>query len=94
MAYLIGILAMIPFAVTSWYTGPVASALGGADIAIFAGLATSALSYLFLARTIDFAYERQVADDQKREYGDQAVTFGEAVRTDSSTGSAARVGDI
>ncbi|MGI8457157.1 MAG: purine-cytosine permease family protein [Propionibacteriaceae bacterium] len=94
LAYLIGILAMIPFAVTSWYTGPVASALGGADIAIFAGLATSALSYLFLARTIDFAYERQVADDQKREYGDQAVTFGEAVRTDSSTGSAARVGDI
>lgn len=78
LAYLIGILAMIPFAVTSWYTGPVANALGGADIAIFIGLAASALSYLLLARTINFAHEHAVAEEQQRQYGEQAVTFGEA----------------
>lgn len=80
-AYLIGILAMIPFAVTNWYTGPVASALGGADIAIFIGLATSALSYVFLARTMDFDHEHAVAQEQQRLYGEQAVSFGDHATT-------------
>lgn len=80
LAYLIGILAMIPFAVTSWYTGPVANALGGADIALFVGLAASALSYLLIARTIDFEHERAVAAEQQSRYGEQAVTFGDNQR--------------
>lgn len=83
LAYLIGILAMIPFAVTNWWTGPVAAALGGADIAIFAGLAASALSYLFFARTIDFEHERAVSKEQLRLFGEQAVTFGEPIQTDA-----------
>jgi len=37
-AYLVGFVAMIPFFSTGWFVGPVASALGDADIAMFVGL--------------------------------------------------------
>lgn len=75
-AYVVGIVAMIPFAVTAWYTGPVAEALGGADLALFVGLGASALAYLVLARSIDFDAEARAAADDVRRYGEEAVEFG------------------
>ncbi|MHA7285513.1 purine-cytosine permease family protein [Arthrobacter sp. MDT3-44] len=57
-AFAIGLLTEIPFmllpAVGNWsYVGPVATALGGVDIAWFVGLLTTSLAYLLLSRTID-----------------------------------------
>ncbi|MFE4543335.1 purine-cytosine permease family protein [Arthrobacter sp. NPDC056727] len=74
-AYLIGIIAMTPFAVTAWYVGPVAQALGGADLALFAGLAASAIAYLILGRTIDFEAEQRAAEAGRQTTGQEAVRF-------------------
>ncbi len=59
-AYFIGFFAMIPFFSTEIYRGPVAKALGGADIAMLVGLAVSGLMYLWVCRSFD------VADDIQR----------------------------
>lgn len=75
-SYAIGIVAMIPFAVTAWYTGPVATMLGGADLALFAGLTASAAGYVVLGRSIDFDVEQRAAADNKERYGEEAVQFG------------------
>lgn len=53
VSYGVGIAAMVPFFALSFYTGPVAEKLGGADIAFVVGLVVSAGLYLFLARNID-----------------------------------------
>ncbi|CAN3126354.1 purine-cytosine permease family protein [Mycobacterium sp. smrl_JER01] len=74
-AYAIGIVAMIPFVVTVWYTGPVAAALGDVDIALFVGLAASAVAYLLMARSLDLAAEQAKAEADSREHGVEAVTF-------------------
>jgi len=57
-AYVVGFVAMIPFFSTGWFVGPVASALGGADIAMFVGLPVSAVVYLWACRSLDLASER------------------------------------
>ncbi len=75
-AYVIGIIAMIPFAVTAWFTGPVAASLGGADLALFVGLAASAVAYVILARNLDHDRERRAADDDRGIHGEEAVPFG------------------
>jgi purine-cytosine permease-like protein len=59
-AYAIGFLAMIPFFSTAHFQGPVAKALGGADIAMLVGLPVSALVYILACRSLD------VADDRRR----------------------------
>ena len=56
-AYLVGFLVMIPFFSTTIYTGPVARALGGADIAMLVGLPVAAGVYLFACRSIDLEHE-------------------------------------
>ncbi len=61
MAYGVGFVAMIPFFSTGLYTGPVARALGGADIAMLIGLPVSALIYLFACRNMDMLAERRRA---------------------------------
>lgn len=75
-AYAVGILAMAPFAVTAWYVGPIAQALGEADLALFIGLASSAIAYLILGRTIDLAAERRVAEEGRESSGQEAIHFG------------------
>ncbi|UOR02158.1 cytosine permease [Leucobacter allii] len=75
-AYAVGLVAMIPFAVTAWYVGPVAEALGGADIALFVGLLVSGVVYLLLGRTIDREAEREAARADLAATGAQAVAFG------------------
>lgn len=74
-AYVVGLASMIPFVVTAWWEGPVASALGGADIALFIGLAVSAATYLLLSRSLDLTQEARAAEKERVETGIQAVTF-------------------
>lgn len=56
-AYGIGFVAMIPFFVTPVYTGPVARALGGADVSMLIGLPVSALVYWWACRSLDLSDE-------------------------------------
>lgn len=62
IAFAIGFAAEIPFMLVppifDWnFTGPVATALGGIDIAWAVGLAVSAVAYLLLTRNLDKAAE-------------------------------------
>jgi purine-cytosine permease-like protein len=60
-AYVVGFVVMIPFFSTEQWRGPVARALGGADIAMLVGLPVAAGVYLLLCRSIDLAHERERA---------------------------------
>jgi nucleobase:cation symporter-1, NCS1 family len=63
VAYGAGFAAMIPFfSVAGLYVGPVAAALGGADIAMLVGLPVSTLVYLWACRSLDVAADRRRAD--------------------------------
>lgn len=57
VAYLIGFCAMIPFFSTTFYTGPVANMLGGADFSFVVGLAVSGGLYLVFCRNFDHSAE-------------------------------------
>lgn len=58
VAYAAGFAAMVPFFSTGAYTGPVAAALGGADISMLIGLPVAALVYWFACRGLDIPAER------------------------------------
>jgi NCS1 nucleoside transporter family len=60
-AYAVGFVAMIPFFSTGLYTGPVAAALGGADVAMLVGLPVAALVYLCACRSLDVDADRRRA---------------------------------
>ncbi|HWG68583.1 MAG TPA: cytosine permease [Steroidobacteraceae bacterium] len=60
-AYGIGFVAMVPFFKTGLYTGPMARALGGADVAMLIGLPVSALAYILACRSLDVAADRRQA---------------------------------
>lgn len=75
IAYASGIVAMIPFVVTAWFTGPLAEAMGGADLALFVGLIVSAAVYLMLARSIDLRAEQEIAALESAAEGESAVAF-------------------
>jgi nucleobase:cation symporter-1, NCS1 family len=60
-AYGIGFAAMIPFFSTEHFKGPVAKALGGADIAMLIGLPVSALVYIAACRSLDVRVDRERA---------------------------------
>lgn len=60
-AYGIGFVAMIPFFSTGLYTGPIAAALGGADVAMLIGLPVAAIVYLYACRSLDVAADRRFA---------------------------------
>jgi NCS1 nucleoside transporter family len=57
-AYGVGFVVMIPCFSTGLYTGPVARALGGADIAMLVGLPVAAAVYLLSCRSMDFEHDR------------------------------------
>ncbi len=66
VAYFGGFAAMIPFFSTGIYTGPVAKALGGADVAMLVGLPVSAAIYVLACRSLDLETEIrliEVADE-------------------------------
>jgi nucleobase:cation symporter-1, NCS1 family len=60
-AYLAGFVAMIPFFVTDEWQGPIARALGGADIAMLIGLPVAAGVYLWAYRGFDLQAEQRRA---------------------------------
>lgn len=62
VSYGLGLVAMVPFFSNSLYTGPVADALGGADIAFVVGLIVSSVCYLLLMRSVDIEAEAKVVD--------------------------------
>jgi len=58
VSYAIGVLAQIPFMAQALYTGPIAEALGGADISWIVGLVvTAAVYYPWAKRTTDVPQE-------------------------------------
>jgi nucleobase:cation symporter-1, NCS1 family len=56
-AFLVGILAEIPFVVLPFFTGPVAAAMGDVDIAFAVGLLVSGVVYVLLTRSLDVSHE-------------------------------------
>jgi NCS1 nucleoside transporter family len=60
-AYGVGFVVMIPCFSTGLYTGPVARALGGADISMLVGLPVAAIVYLLMCRSIDLEHDRKRA---------------------------------
>jgi NCS1 family nucleobase:cation symporter-1 len=60
-AYFVGFVVMIPFFSTEMYTGPVARALGKADIAMLVGLPVAAVVYLLACRSLDLEQDRRRA---------------------------------
>jgi NCS1 family nucleobase:cation symporter-1 len=62
LAYGAGFVAMIPFfSVPGLYVGPVARALGGADIAMLVGLPVATLIYLWACSSLDLETDRRRA---------------------------------
>ncbi len=61
VAYGAGFVAMIPFFSTDIYKGPVARALGGADVAMLVGLPVSAAVYLWACRSLNLEQDRRDA---------------------------------
>lgn len=70
LAYAVGFLAEVPFMVLPEplaFTGPLAAALGGVDVAWLVGLVVTAVVYLLASRSLDVRAERraEVADDER-----------------------------
>ena len=59
-AYLGALVVMVPFMVTSPFTGSFAAALGNVDYSMFVGLPVAAVIYLVLCRSLDLTAEREV----------------------------------
>ena len=77
-AFAIGFAFEIPFMVIpelgSWhYTGPVASALGGLDIAWLVGLAATSVAYLIFGRSLDLTAERAAEARSAEELAEQGA---------------------
>jgi len=66
VAYLAGFVAMIPFFVTSFYEGPLAQALHGADFSFIVGIAISAGLYLLFNRNKDMTAELEAKRESRR----------------------------
>ena len=73
VSYAIGFGAMIPFFKTHIYTGPVANALGGADISMLIGLPVSAAAYLIACRSLDLGAEMARIPELDRNLETEAV---------------------
>jgi len=86
LAYGVGFVVMIPCFSTGLYTGPVARALGGADIAMLVGLPVAALVYLLACRSLDLEHDKQraAAADAGLEPDVESNITATAVRTSSS----------
>jgi len=65
-SYILGVLAMVPFMSLSFFQGPAAEWLGGADITLFIGLIVSSLVYWLLSRTRNAKAEILAIDASER----------------------------
>lgn len=75
-AYIVGFIAMIPFFSTTFYTGPIAAALGGADISFIIGLPVSGVLYMVFARSLDKEAEARSQRDSELELEGLQHTLG------------------
>jgi NCS1 family nucleobase:cation symporter-1 len=57
-AYGLGFIVMVPFFSTGLYVGPVARALGGADLSMLVGLPVAAAAYYLACRSMDIDQDR------------------------------------
>ena len=64
VAYLVTLVAMIPFMVTVPFTGPIAAALGGVDYSLFVGLPLAGSLYYVLCRSLDLDAERRLVAEE------------------------------
>ncbi len=64
VAYLVTIVVMVPFMVTTPFTGFAATALGGVDVSIFVGLPLAGLLYWWFCSDLDLAAERRVVEEE------------------------------
>ncbi|MEY9871494.1 NCS1 family nucleobase:cation symporter-1 [Streptacidiphilus sp. MAP12-33] len=64
LAYLVGIVVMVPFMVTTPFTGSAAAALGGGDYSMFVGLPVAGVVYLLFCRSLDLDAERRVVEEE------------------------------
>jgi nucleobase:cation symporter-1, NCS1 family len=65
-AYFVGLAAMIPFVSLTFFEGPVAKALGGADISFAVGLAVAGGLYYVFSRSLDLGSELEAAERSRR----------------------------
>lgn len=82
-AYLVGLLAMVPFMSVTFYTGAVATWLGGIDLSFIVGLVVAGGLYFILGKSIDRKKEDAVVQRSQAEL--KAMTESEPVVADSST---------
>lgn len=66
-AYIVGLLAMVPFMYLSFYVGPAAEALGGVDISFLVGLVVGGGAYYVLSRNLDLSAEAEQIEASKRQ---------------------------
>jgi purine-cytosine permease-like protein len=69
VAYLVALLVMVPFMVTTPFTGFAARALSGVDYSMFIGLPVAGLLYLALCRSLNLAAERRVVEAEGLVHG-------------------------
>jgi NCS1 family nucleobase:cation symporter-1 len=63
-AYVVGLAVMVPFFVTSQFTGWIAKSLDSVDYSIFVGLPVAGLLYLWLSRDLDLTKEVRMAREE------------------------------
>jgi purine-cytosine permease-like protein len=63
-AYAVGMAAMVPFFVTTPFTGPLAKSLDSVDYSMFIGLPVAGLLYLVLCRSLDLRGEMALAREE------------------------------
>jgi len=64
VSYLVALAVMVPFMVTSPFTGSLAAALGGVDYSIFIGLPVAGILYWVLTRNLDLESERALVAEE------------------------------
>ncbi len=74
LAYTLGFVVMIPFFSTGLYVGPIAKAMGGADLAMLVGLPVAAIVYLLSCRSLDIQKEWVAAELADRGLESEAST--------------------
>ncbi|MCW2947392.1 MAG: transporter rane subunit [Actinoallomurus sp.] len=67
IAYLVGLLATIPFMAVSFYTGPIARRLGDVDISFLVGLVVAGRLYYLLSRDLDLTEEAAAIETGRRD---------------------------
>lgn len=80
-SYIVGLFAMVPFMSVTFFTGPVATWLGGIDLSFAVGLIVSGGLYLILGKGIDRGSEEAAIERSKAELAAMTATDSAASLT-------------